>query len=134
MKVTSIFDLLDNLKEKYRKQDILCGRVNGEWRKYSVDEYIDYSNIVASALLELGYQKGDKIVTIMNNRPEWNFFDMGIMMAGMIHVPIYPTLNEADYKHNINHSDAKCVVMGVEAIYRRVEPVIPDLINHPDIC
>lgn len=133
MKVTRIFDLLDNLKEKYRKQDILCGRVNGEWRKYSVDEYIDYSNIVASALLELGYQKGDKIVTIMNNRPEWNFFDMGIMMAGMIHVPIYPTLNEADYKHNINHSDAKCVVIGVEAIYRRVEPVIPDLINHPDI-
>jgi len=41
MKVTRIFDLLDNLKEKYRKQDILCGRVNGEWRKYSVDEYID---------------------------------------------------------------------------------------------
>lgn len=133
MKVTRIFDLLDNLKEKYRKQDILCGRVNGEWRKYSVDEYIEYSHTVSAALLELGFQKGDKIITIMNNRPEWNFFDMGIMMAGMVHVPIYPTLTENDYKYLINHSDAKCVVIGIEPIYRRVEPIIPELENHPEI-
>lgn len=133
MKVTRIFDLLDNLKEKYRKQDILCGRVNGEWRKYSVDEYIEYSHTVSAALMELGFQKGDKIITIMNNRPEWNFFDMGIMMAGMVHVPVYPTLTENDYKFLINHSDAKCVVIGIEPIYRRVEPIISELENHPEI-
>ncbi|MEG2071393.1 MAG: AMP-binding protein, partial [Bacteroidales bacterium] len=97
MKVTRIFDLLDHLKEKHRKNDILCGRKkDGEWRKYSVNEYIEISHTVACALLELGLQKNDKVATIMQNRPEWNFLDMGIMLAGMVHVPIYPTLNEED--------------------------------------
>lgn len=133
MKITRLFDILDHLKEKYRKPDIVCGRVNGEWRKYSVDEYIELSHVVASALLELGLQRGDKVATIMNNRPEWNFCDMGIMMAGLIHVPIYPTLNEQDYTYILNHSDAKCIIIGVESIFKRVEPAIPKLGLHPMI-
>lgn len=133
MKVTRIFDLLDLLKEKYRKDDILCGKENGKWRKYSVDEYIEISHSISCALLELGLQKGDKVVTIMNNRPEWNFMDMGINMAGMVHVPVYPSLNEDDYRFILNHCDAKCIIIGIEPIFRRVAPVIPDLVLKPYI-
>lgn len=131
MKITRLFDILDQLKEKYRKPDILCGRVNGEWRKYSVDEYIELSNSVACALLEAGLQPGDKVATVMINRPEWNFCDMGIMLAGMIHVPLYPTLNAQDYEYIINHSDAKCLIIGIETIYKRVEPALPKLVLNP---
>ncbi|MCQ2264856.1 MAG: long-chain fatty acid--CoA ligase [Bacteroidales bacterium] len=131
MKITRLFDILDNLKENYRKPDILCRKQKGEWRKYSVDEYIEYSHLVAYALLELGFQPGDKVATIMNNRPAWNFCDMGIMLAGMVHVPIYPTLNEQDYTYILNHCDAKCVIIGIESIFRRVEPALPKLVLHP---
>lgn len=131
MKITRLFDILDNLKENYRKPDILCRKQKGEWRKYSVDEYIEYSHLVAYALLELGFQPGDKVATIMNNRPAWNFCDMGIMLAGMVHVPIYPTLNERDYTYILNHCDAKCVIIGIESIFRRVEPALPKLVLHP---
>ena len=133
MKITRLFDILDNLKEKYRKNDILCGKENGKWRKYSVDEYIEISHSISCALLELGLQKGDKVATIMNNRPEWNFMDMGIMMAGMVHVPVYPTLSADDYTYILNHSDAKCIVIGIEAIYKRVAPSFPTLTLHPMI-
>lgn len=131
MKITRLFDILDNLKEKYRKNDILCGRVNGKWRKYSVDEYIEISHSISCALLELGLQRGDKVVTIMNNRPAWNFMDMGIMMAGMVHVPVYPSLNADDYRYILNHSDAKCIVVGIESIYKRVAPALPDIVTKP---
>lgn len=133
MKITRLFDILDNLKENYRKPDILCRKQKGEWRKYSVDEYIEYSYAVACALLELGFQKGDKVATIMNNRPAWNFCDMGIMLAGMVHVPVYPTLNEQDYTYILNHCDAKCVIIGIESIFRRVEPALPKLALHPEV-
>lgn len=131
MKVTRIFDLLDNLHDKYRKNDILCKRQGNDWLKFSVDEYIEISHSISCALLELGLQKGDKVATIMQNRPAWNFVDMGAMMAGMVHIPIYPTLTPDDYKHIVNHSDAKCIIIGVESIYRRVEPAIPEFVNHP---
>lgn len=134
MKVTRIFDLLDNLRENYRKNDILCGRKkDGAWRKYSVDEYIEISHTISCALLELGLQKGDKVAIIMNNRPEWNFMDMGTTMAGLVLVPIYPTLNEEDYRYIVNHSDAKCLIIGVESIFKRVEPAIPSFEQKPII-
>ena len=128
-----IFDILDHLKE-YGNKDILARReADGKWKKYTIDEYVEHAYAISSALLELGVKKGDKVVTIMQNRPEWNFLDMGIAMAGGIHVPVYPTLNENDYRYILNHCDTKLIVIGVEQIYKRVEPAIPDLTLQPEI-
>lgn len=134
MKLLRIFDILDNLKEKYGNKEVLARRdANGKWRKYTIDEYVEHSYAISSALLEMGLQKGDKVATIMQNRPEWNFLDMGITMAGGIHVPVYPTLNEHDYEYILNHCDAKIIVIGVEQIFKRVEPAIPHLTLNPTI-
>ncbi len=128
-----IFDILDHLKE-YGNKDILARReADGKWKKYTIEEYVEHAYAISSALLELGVKKGDKVVTIMQNRPEWNFLDMGIAMAGGIHVPVYPTLNENDYRYILNHCDTKLIVIGVEQIYKRVEPAIPDLTLQPEI-
>lgn len=133
MKMLRIFDILDHLKE-YGNKDILARReADGKWRKYTIEEYVEHAYAISSALLELGVKKGDKVVTIMQNRPEWNFLDMGIAMAGGIHVPVYPTLNENDYRYILNHCDTKLIVIGVEQIYKRVEPAIPDLTLQPEI-
>ena len=133
MTMLRIFDILDHLKE-YGNKDILARRdTNGKWRKYTIEEYVEHAYAISSALLELGVKKGDKVATIMQNRPEWNFLDMGIAMAGGIHVPVYPTLNENDYRYILNHCDTKLIVIGVEQIYKRVEPAIPDLTLQPEI-
>ena len=133
MKMLRIFDILDHLQE-YGNKDILARReADGKWKKYTIDEYVEHAYAISSALLELGVKKGDKVATIMQNRPEWNFLDMGIAMAGGIHVPVYPTLNENDYRYILNHCDTKLIVIGVEQIYKRVEPAIPDLTLQPEI-
>ena len=133
MKMLRIFDILDHLKE-YGNKDILARReADGKWKKYTIDEYVEHAYAISSALLELGVKKGDKVATIMQNRPEWNFLDMGIAMAGGVHVPVYPTLNENDYRYILNHCDTKLIVIGVEQIYKRVEPAIPDLTLQPEI-
>jgi len=132
MIATRIFDILEEQK-KYPKPDILANRIGDEWHKFSTQDYYDTAHTIACALLEMGFQKGDKIATIMNNRAEWNFMDMGITLANMVHVPIYATLNENEYKYILNHCDCKMVVMGVEAIYRRVEPILNEVTQHPEI-
>ena len=103
MRPTRLFDILDEISAKYNKPDFFAKRDGEGWKTYSIAEYVEYSHLLASAFLELGFQKGDKIVTIMRNRPAWNFLDMGIMLAGMIHVPVYPTLNPEEYKYILNH-------------------------------
>ncbi len=130
---TRIFDILDEISAKYEKPDFFAKRDGDGWKCYSIQDYVDYAHVFATAFLELGLQKGDKVVTIMRNRPAWNFLDMGIMLAGMVHVPVYPTLNPEEYRYILNHCDCKCIVFGAEVIYRRVKDVLPDLEQHPRV-
>jgi len=133
MRPTRLFDILDEISAKYDKPDFFAKREGDGWKTYSIKDYVDYSHILASAFLELGFQKGDKVATIMKNRPAWNFLDMGIMLAGMIHVPVYPTLNPEEYKHILNHCDCKCIVFGADAIYKRIDPILPEIEQHPRV-
>lgn len=130
MEVTRTFDLLENLKEKYQKDDILARKENGKWIKYSVNEYYNYSHLLAYAFLGLGLKKDDKVATISNNRPEWNFIDMGLALANMVHVSIYTTLSNEDYSYIIDHCDAKILIVGNEQLANKITPIVK-LINRP---
>ena len=133
MEVTRIFDLLERYAEKFQKEDALAGKEEGEWIKYSTKSYIDISNYISFGLLALGVNKGDKIATITFNRPEWNFLDMGISQVGAVHVPIYPTISEADYKYILNHAEVKYVFVAGEDLYRKIENILPEVPSIIDI-
>ena len=131
--VTRIFDLLDRYIKKFPKDDALAGKEEGEWMQYSTRSYIDIANYISYGFLHLGVQKGDKIASITNNRPEWNFLDMGIAQVGAIHVPIYPTISEADYKYILNHAEIKYVFIAGEDLFRRIENILPEIPSIIDI-
>ena len=68
--ITRTFDLLDHLVEKYPKDDILAGKVNGEWVKYSSHDYYKFAHYLAYGLCEMGLKQGDRVVTMSGNCPE----------------------------------------------------------------
>ncbi len=117
MSVERTFDLLDRYKERLAKEDALCGKKNGVWQKFSSGDYIDFSNNFSYGLLEMGMKKGDKIITVSNNRPEWNFADMGMSMIGVVHVPVFTSLNAAEYQYIINHSEARLILVSDKKLY-----------------
>ena len=127
MEVKRVFDLLANYKEQYPDQKVaLAGKVNGQWREYSIDEYIEQTNIISGALIELGVQPQDKVAVISNNRPEWNILDMAITQIGAVMVPIYPTISEADYKIILNNCEAGiCILEGI-AVMNKIEAIWPE--------
>ena len=108
IQVTRLFDLLPHIRDSYqKKEDLIAGKENGSWIKYSIDDYIRMSANVSYGLMALGVGKGDKVATISGSRPEWNFVDMGILQAGAIHVPVYPTISESDYRYILAHAEVK---------------------------
>lgn len=126
--VTRLFDLLPHYAEKYRiKDDVLAGKENGIWTTYSIAEYREMADNISYALLNAGIRRGDMVATIMPSRPEWNIIDMGIMQAGAIHVPIYPTISEADYKFILNHAEVKIVFISGKEIFRKIEHILPEI-------
>ncbi len=128
MGVTRIFDLLPYYKEKFKsKDDTLAGKEKGKWVKYSIDQYIKTANNISYGFLKLGVKKGDKIATIANNRPEWNFIDMGVLQIGAVHVPIYPTISESDYKYILNHAEVKYVFVSGKELLNKIEHILPEI-------
>ena len=109
MEVTRIFDLLDHAKQYFPCEDMLCGKENGMWTPYSTERYITLVNSLSYGLLHLGVEKGDRIASISNNRPEWNILDMAILQVGAIHVSIYPTISESDYQYILNDAQVKMI-------------------------
>ncbi len=123
MKPQRLFDLLTYYREHFPNHKAFGYKENGEWKTYTVEDYQNFANWISYGLHALGLAAGDKIATVTANRPEWNFFDMGIAQAGMVHVPIYTTLSEDDFKYVLAHSDAKILILGDKLLHRKLAPI-----------
>lgn len=134
MNVTRTFDLLDHLVENFpQKNDILSEKVNGEWIKYSSQDYYKYSHYLAYGFAEIGLKPGDKVITISPNCPEWNFVDMALAMSGIIHVPVYPTLSVDNYYHIFTHSEARLILVNNAKLMRAIRPALERMENRPEV-
>ncbi len=128
MEITRTFDLLENYKTAYSgKKDALTGKEKGFWKKYTAADYVYYANNISYGLLSLGLKPGDKVATITNNRPEWNFVDMGLSQANIVHVPIYPTISIDDYNYILNHCEPSLVIVSDKTLYERVKPIADNI-------
>ncbi len=128
MEEKRIFDILTTYLKKHPNQDkALVKKENGEWKTYSIQKYVETTNIISYALIKLGIQKDDKVAIISSNRPEWNIMDMAIQQVGAVTVPIYPTISKEDYRIVINNSEAKFVMVEGLCVLNKIEEIINDI-------
>lgn len=127
MQIKRTFDLLDRNLEKFPRPDALVSKVDGKWKPYSTKEYKDYADNIAYGLISLGIQPKDTVVTVSNNRPEWNFVDMGIAQSGAIHVPVYPTISVTDYIYILNHAEAKVIFVSDSKALSRIKEAVKEV-------
>jgi long-chain acyl-CoA synthetase len=121
--VKRIFDLHDYQMKNYPQEVALAAKINGAWIPTSTASMIEQAEAFASGLLELGLQKGDTIGLIANNRPEWHIADLGILIAGMINVPIYPTITEEDYEYIMNDAEIKICIVSDQELFNKVHSI-----------
>ena len=113
--VTRTFDILQLALNEFPREDALGGKRDGKWYTFSTEEYNKKSHQFAFGLMALGLKKGDKVATVTTNRPEWNFVDMGMTQAGMIHVPVYPTIGSDEYEYIFSFH---CLISKSRLIYQ----------------
>ncbi len=134
MEVTRIFDLLPYYESTFKpKDDVLASKENGEWVKYDIKQYREIVNNISQGFLMLGIQPGDRIAQISPNRSEWNFVDMAILQVGAIHVPIYPTISESDYKYILSHAEVKYVFVSGMELLRKIKHILPEIPSIQDV-
>ena len=119
-----LFDFPYYQLEHFPKADALCSKVDGKWKPYSTQEFIDHANALSRGLLKLGINPGDKIGIICTvNRPEWNMTDIGVLQTGAIDVPIYPTISSEDYEYILNHSECKVCFVSDKVVLDKLNAI-----------
>jgi long-chain acyl-CoA synthetase len=121
-----IFDLFKRFEENPDTfgRFFLSEKKKNEWIKYDVNHYRLCSTKLSSGFIELGIQKGDKIATVTNNRPQWNFVDMGVLQVGAIHVTIYPTISPEEFEYIFKHSETKIIFVSNKMLYNKIKPIV----------
>ncbi len=112
--MTRLFDLLDHQLTHHPLESSISGRdVKGHWQSYSSKEVSAIAERAASGLIKLGLQPGDKVaIVIYKNRPEWLVLDFALQMAGLISIPLYPTISTSEYIYILNEAKVKAAFCG----------------------
>ena len=122
-----LFDVIAYQLSNYPKADMLAGKENGEWRKYSTKEVADIALRFSSGLLKLGIRAGikhneekDKIAIISPNRPEWLLTDLAVQQLGAVLTPIYPTISEHELAYVLNDAEARILFVSDKDLLDKV--------------
>ena len=97
---------------------------DGAWRATSWAEAARQVSSLAAALRALGIARGDRVMLVAENRPEWCLSDLAIMAAGAITVPAYTTNTERDHAHIIENSGASAVIVSTQKFARTLMPAV----------
>lgn len=125
--VTRVFDLLKYNQENFSKDEFISGKINGEWLKYSTQQFCEVTDNLSKGLTTLGITKGSRVAIMSTNRPEWNIGDYAIMQLGAYQIPLYPTLAEHDVKFIIEDAEINVVFVGDAPLFEKVKKVVADI-------
>ncbi len=114
--------LLDTVRN-YPKPDFMLYKSEGRYQPLSTEEFGRRVRHLCLGLRDLGLQRGDKVVLLSENRPEWVIADHANLCLGAITVPIYTSLVPEQIKYIIDDSDAKAVFVSSEDLWKKVEAV-----------
>jgi long-chain acyl-CoA synthetase len=129
---TRLFDIIHYQNANFPKEDAICRKENGQWIKYSTKDVLDKANKASLAFLKLGLQREDKIAIVSTNRPEWNIMDLASLQAGLVNVPVYPTISESEYNFIFNDASIKYAFVEDQNLYNKmkaIQPNVPSLID-----
>ncbi|MEO6205782.1 MAG: long-chain fatty acid--CoA ligase [Mycobacteriales bacterium] len=93
---------------------------------FSYAQVDELSGRLATSLLGLGLQRGDKVAVQLPNVPHFLFTYFGILKAGLVMVPLNPLLKAPEVAYHLDNSDAKVLVtfeLFAQEAYKGVQQV-----------
>ncbi len=97
---------------------LLFSKTGDNWNSETWHQVAEKITRLGAALRAMGVKKGDRVVIVSENRPEWMITDFAIMAIGAISVPTYTTNTVRDHLHIIENSGAKAAIVSTKNLAR----------------
>ncbi len=101
-------------------------KVGEQYIPITYKETLDKADAISSFFLSNGIQKGDRIGFMIENCPEYVYYDQALQQLGCINVSIYPTLADDDVEYIINDSQMKTILVGNHFLLKKLLKIAPN--------
>ena len=81
----------------------------GIWQPYTWKEYLQYTRRICLGLLSIGFQRGEHIALVVDNRPEWLFCELGAQAAGAVTANLFTSTMSSELVYDLNRINASFV-------------------------
>ncbi len=91
-----------------------------EYEPITYQTVLDNADAISAFMLASGVEKGDRVALIIENCPEYVYYDQALQQIGAVNVSIYPTLTENEIQYILNDSGAKILLIGNQFLLKRI--------------
>ncbi len=85
-------------------------KTRGVWQTYSWSAYHDNVRDFALGLAAMGFQRGDKLSVVGDNRPQLYFAQLATQALGGVSVPVYQDSIASELVYVLNHAETSVIV------------------------
>jgi len=115
--------LLERTVEEFGDYECLVG----DGRTWRARELLEASERLAAGLLDLGFRRGDRILTLLRNSPVVLAIYSAAWRVGLVLVPIHPAVTAREFAQYFEAAGGR----GVFAAESRLEAVLPSVERAP---
>jgi long-chain acyl-CoA synthetase len=101
-------------------QTFLSHKVGEDWVDISYAEALAKIDAISAWLIDIGIKKGDRLALIIENGPDYIYYDQALQQIGGVNTSIYPTLTESEIEYILNDSGARTIICGNPFLLRKV--------------
>jgi long-chain acyl-CoA synthetase len=102
---------LTNLERNAAVEVLRWKDADGAWQSWTLQELADVTARLATGLAGLGVGKGDTVVLMLRNRPEFHALDLAVLFLGATPVSIYNSSAPEQIEYLVNDCKAKVAVV-----------------------
>ena len=111
----------------YDSPSAILTKADGKYGPISAQELERRVCRLQFALLDMGLERGSRCALLAENRWEWAAADFAMMTAGIVSVPIYPTLTAEQIEYLLGHAEARVVLLSSAEQLEKVAEAWPRL-------
>lgn len=115
----------------------LAHKVGDEWVDITYREALEKIDAISAWFLDIGIKKGDRLALIIENGPDYIYYDQALQQIGAVNTSIYPTLTETEIEYILNDSQARTIIVGNPFLFKKVLRIAndcPELIRIIPAC
>ncbi|GAA4085791.1 long-chain fatty acid--CoA ligase [Mucilaginibacter panaciglaebae] len=98
----------------------LSHKAGDNWVDITYREALDKIDALSAWFIDIGIKKGDRLALIMENGPDYIYYDQALQQIGGVNTSIYPTLSETEIEYILNDSGARTIICGNSFLFRKV--------------